>query len=57
MLNMPGPGDNTCYIEDPQIILQKWGANIMTNSTNIESELFNVNRILSRDCFIAESRG
>jgi len=50
MLNMPGPGDNPCFIEDPQIILQKWGANIMTNSTNIESELFNVNRTLSRDC-------
>lgn len=50
MLNMPGPGPKPCFIEDPQIILQKWGANYMTNSTNIESELMNVNRPLSKDC-------
>ena len=51
MLNAPGPGENPCFIEDPQIILQKWGANLRTNTINIESELFNVNRPLSRDCF------
>ena len=50
ILNMPGPGANPCFIEDPQIILQKWGANNMTNSTTVESSLFNINRPLSRDC-------
>ena len=51
MLNTPGPGETPCFIEDPQIILQKWGANTRTNTVNLESELFNVNRPISRDCF------
>jgi hypothetical protein len=50
VLNVPGNGSNPCYIEDPQIIIQKWGANLRTNTTNLESELLGVNRNLSRDC-------
>jgi hypothetical protein len=37
-------------MEDPQIIPQKWGANLRTNSINLESDLRGVNRYASRDC-------
>lgn len=50
ILNVPGNGDKPCYIEDPQIIIQKWGANLRTNTINLESELLGVNRQLGRDC-------
>ena len=50
ILNVPGNGDKPCYIEDPQIIIQKWGANLRTNTINLESDLLGVNRQLSRDC-------
>jgi hypothetical protein len=50
VLNVPGNGANPCYIEDPQIIIQKWGANLRTNTINLESELMGVNKPLSRDC-------
>jgi hypothetical protein len=50
ILNVPGNGDNPCFIEDPQIIIQKWGANLRTNTINLESDLLGVNRKASRDC-------
>ena len=51
MLNVPGNGDKPCYIEDPQIIIQKWGANLRTNCINLESELLGINsRNMGRDC-------
>lgn len=50
ILNVPGNGANPCYMEDPQIIIQKWGGNLRTNTINLESELRGVNRQLSRDC-------
>lgn len=50
ILNVPGNGNNPCYMEDPQIIPQKWGANLRTNTINLESDLRGVNRNLSRDC-------
>ena len=50
ILNVPGNGANPCYIEDPQIIIQKWGANLRTNTINLESDLMGVNKPLSRDC-------
>ena len=50
ILNVPGNGSNPCYMEDPQIIIQKWGGNLRTNTINLESELKGVNRHLSRDC-------
>jgi hypothetical protein len=50
ILNVPGNGDKPCYMEDPQIIPQKWGANLRTNTINLESDLRCVNRHLSRDC-------
>jgi hypothetical protein len=50
ILNVPGNGDNPCYMEDPQIIPQKWGGNLRTNTINLESDLRGVNRHLNRDC-------
>ena len=51
ILNVPGNGDKPYYMADPQIRIQGWGGNLMTNSTNLESELLGVNRKLSRgDC-------
>ena len=50
ILNVPGNGANPCYIEDPNIIIQKWGANLRTNTINLESELLGVSKQLNRDC-------
>lgn len=49
-LNVPGNGSSPSYIEDPHIRIQKWGANLRTNTINLESELRGVNRPLNRDC-------
>jgi len=49
-IDVPGNGVNPCYIEDPQIRVQKWGANLRTNSINLESELLGYDRDVSRDC-------
>ena len=49
ILNVPGNGADPCYMEDPQIIIQKWGANLQSNSLLVENELRNLNRPLSRD--------
>ena len=50
ILNVPGNGSNPCFMEDPQIIIQKWGANLRTNTVDLESDLLGVNRDLNRDC-------
>jgi hypothetical protein len=50
ILNVPGNGDKPCYMEDPQIIPQKWGGNLRTNTIDLESDLRGVNRHVSRDC-------
>jgi len=48
-LNTPGNGLVNPYINDSHIILQKWGANLQSNSLLVENELRNMNRPLSRD--------
>jgi len=50
MLNVPGNGDKPCFMEDPHIRMQKWGANVMTNTRNLESDLMGLTRAVSRDC-------
>lgn len=50
VLNVPGNGDKPAFVEDPYIRIQGWGANLMTNSINLESELKGVNRPLNKDC-------
>jgi hypothetical protein len=48
-LDVPGPGTQMPYLMDPQIRLQKWGANIRDNNINLESDLLGLTRPLNRD--------
>ena len=50
MLNVPGNGEKPCFMEDPFIRLQKWGANLRTNTINLESDLLGLTRKSNRDC-------
>ena len=50
MVNVPGNGLKPCFMEDPYIRLQKWGANLQTNCINLESNLMGLGRNLNRDC-------
>ena len=47
MLNTPGPGINLPFFEDTHLRLQGWGANLQTNTVNLESELIGLGRPLS----------
>jgi len=47
ILDTPGPGARPPFMLDPQIVPQKWAANLYTNSTQLESELLGINRILT----------
>jgi hypothetical protein len=49
MLNVPGNGSKPLYMDDPFIRMQKWGGNLMTNTVNLESDLFGLSRNLNRD--------
>ena len=46
----PGPGSNVGFAEDPHLRLQKWGANLRTNTINTESDLMGLTRSLTKDC-------
>ena len=48
-LNTPGPGTRPPFLEDPQIRLQKWGANLINQKTSVESDLRGMTRPLNRD--------
>lgn len=48
-LNAPGPGIEVKYNADPQLRLQKFGANLMTNMIGIEDDLMCRTKIISRD--------
>ena len=51
ILNAPGNGPDPGFIDDRHIIPQKWGGNLMTNTTNLESSLMGVNKPLFKgDC-------
>jgi len=49
MLNTPGQGLQLPFQEDPQIRLQKWGANLLKDTVNLESDLRGLSRPLTRD--------
>jgi len=49
MLNVPGLGVNMPFQEDPQLRLQKWGANLTTNTLNLENDLLGLTRKYTRD--------
>ena len=50
MLNVPGNGTRPCFMEDPFVRLDKWGANLRTNAVNIDSDLRGLTRRQNRDC-------
>jgi len=54
MLNTPGSGCNPCFMSDPHIRMQKWGANLMRvkdgHPIDIDSDLIGITRKLTRDC-------
>ena len=56
MLNVPGNGSKPLYMDDPFIRMQKWGGNLMTNTVNLESDLFGLSRLLNRDDITHEYR-
>ena len=49
MLNVPGPGENLPFIEDAQIRLQRWGANLQNNTVDLDGDLRGLTRRLNRD--------
>ena len=48
-LDTPGQGIDLPFLEDPNIRMQKWGANLRNNTTNLESDLLGLSRKLNRD--------
>jgi hypothetical protein len=53
-MNVPGNGASPTYFNDPYVKMQKWGGNLSSNKTDLESELFILHRKLNRDS-IAEN--
>ena len=46
MIDTPGNGPAPPFMEDPFIRLQKWGANLRSNTINLESELLGIKQSL-----------
>jgi len=56
VMDVPGNGE-TLFIQDPHIHLQKWGANLRTESIQLEAELQGYTRPLGmRDCLAKEAQ-
>jgi len=49
-LQVPGNGERLAFVADPQMRLQKWGANRHDNFVQVESELWGMQHKLTRDC-------
>ena len=50
MLDKPGYGvDKMTFLEDPQIRMQGWGANLCENYVNLESDMLGLTRKTNRD--------
>lgn len=52
MLDTPGNGTKPYYMEDPQIIPQKWAGNLWTHSVDIQSSMLGLDKTMNRDCLI-----
>ncbi len=48
-LDVPGQGASMPFQDDTQLRMQKWGANLQTNSINLESDLMGLTRRIGRD--------
>jgi len=50
-LDVPGPfGDKPCFPLDPQVIPQKWGANLWSDTIDLQSGLLGLDKRLNKDC-------
>ena len=47
-LNAPGPGSSAPMEEDVHMLMQRWGANMFSNTVNLESDLMGINRNINR---------
>ena len=56
MLNVPGNGVYPDYVVDPQIRLQKFGANLSANVVDINSKLLGIDKQLNRDHYVPNTR-
>lgn len=54
MLDVPGNGTSPCFMADPYMRMQKWGANLRTNTVSVEDDLRGMTRGVNRD-FIKEN--
>ena len=50
MTDVPGTGHTPPYVNDPHIRMQKWGANLRSGCSDIESGLRTLGLPLTRDC-------
>tara|TARA_Y100001980_G_C14444074_1_gene229489 strand:- start:197 stop:697 length:501 start_codon:yes stop_codon:yes gene_type:complete len=48
-INVPGVGAKPSFINDPHLRMQKWGANLSENKTELESDLMGITRKLNKD--------
>jgi hypothetical protein len=48
-LDTPGQGIDLPFLQDPQLRMQKWGANLRKNPVQLESDLFGLTRRINRD--------
>ena len=48
-INVPGQGSSMPFQEDAHVSLQQWGANLRTNTINLESDLMGLSRKIGRD--------
>lgn len=49
MLDVPGNGPTPCFMADPYMRMQKWGANLRTNVIGVEDDLRGMTRNINRD--------
>ena len=56
ILDVPGNGTKPCFALDPQIIPQKWGGNLWTHSTDIQSSLLGIDKRLNRDNIVCHEK-
>lgn len=49
ILDTPGNGVKPPFMEDPHIIPQKWGANLWTDYTDVQSTLMGLTKRVNRD--------
>lgn len=48
-INVPGNGEKPSFFNDPHLRMQKWGANLSENKTELESDLMGITRKLNKD--------